>query len=113
MKREDVIGYTMLVIGFAVIVVMLFSLSARAAEEPTAKPIGPTMESGKDLSGENLSTPRSDPKAGELTKEMEKPMRAPDAGQEATSPSYRPLCGPAKNAINHVYCAEGYDTFAF
>lgn len=23
----------------------------------------------------------------------------------------RPLCGPAPNAINHVYCAEGYDSY--
>lgn len=113
MKRENVIGYTMLIVGFAVIVVMLFSLSARAAEEPTAQPIGPVMESGKDLADDSLSMPRIEPKAGELTREMEKPMRVPETIHETTSTGYRPLCGPAKNAINHVYCGEGYDVFAF
>lgn len=24
---------------------------------------------------------------------------------------YRPLCGPSPDAIGHVYCAEGYDSY--
>lgn len=113
MNRENIIGYAMLVMGLAVVAVMLFSLSALAADEPMEKAIGPVMESGKDLSDTGVAMPRTDPRAGELTKEMEKPMRTPDVGTESSHRGYRPLCGPAKDAINHVYCAEGYDSFAF
>jgi hypothetical protein len=85
MKRDIIIGYALLVMGFALIVVMLLSLSARAADQPIEKAIGPAMESGKDLSDRDLSMPRIDPKTVELTKEMEKPMRVPDTSQETKS----------------------------
>jgi hypothetical protein len=113
MERESLIGYAALVIGFVALAVVLFGLSALAADQPTATPIGPIMESGKDLSDQGLSMQRIDPKTGELTKEMEKPMQVPEVRDDSKPLGYRPLCGPAKNAINHYACGEGYDHLAF
>jgi hypothetical protein len=49
----------------------------------------------------------------ELTSEMERPMKVPDPRSDQALSDRQPLCGPWKNAINHVYCAEGYDTISF
>ncbi len=70
-----------------------------------------------DIKKESRATPpmgvREEVKAQELTKEMERPMSAPDPRSEQSLPDRQPLCGPWKNAINHVYCAPGYDVFSF
>ncbi len=113
MKWDQIIGYAMLFMGFVAMAIMLFGLAALAADPPMNKEIGPVMESGNDLSDRGMSTPRTDQRAGELTKEMEQPMRPPDVGSESSPAGYRPLCGPSKDAIHHVYCAEGYDTIVF
>jgi hypothetical protein len=108
MKRGILIGSATIVAAMAV---FLFGYSALAADQPMEKPIGPAMESGNDLSDHGLSMQRIDPKTGELTKEMEQPMRTPNASDESESPGYRPLCGPAKHAINHYACRGWYDVY--
>jgi len=110
MKRRILIGYAAVI---ATMTVLLFGLSALAADQPMDKPIGPVMESGKDLSDHGLSMQRIDPKTGELTKEMERPMRVPDVEPESKALGYRPLCGGRSDAIKHYSCGEGYDFLAF
>ncbi len=113
MKRETFKGYAMVLAGIAGMVVLLFGFSALGAEQPMEKPIGPAMESGKDFSDQGLSLQRIDPKTGELTKEMERPMRVPDSSREFKELGYRPLCGAGNAAVKHYACGEGYDFLAF
>ncbi|MEK7236751.1 MAG: hypothetical protein AAB242_09015 [Nitrospirota bacterium] len=88
--------------------------SALAVNQPVDKMIGPQMESGKDLTRPGTLDQRGEPTTGELSKEMERPMKAPDTRPaEDSQRGYRPLCGPSKDAINHYACGEGYEHFAF
>lgn len=84
-----------------------------AAEDTEGKRIGPSTE----ITKENLNQPtagmRDDLIISDLTKEAERPMSVPDPRSEMSLPDRQPLCGPWKNAINHVYCAPGYDSFSF
>jgi hypothetical protein len=54
---------------------------------------------------------REDQIASELSNEVEQPMTVPDSESLPTMSDRNPLCGPWKNAINHVYCAPGYDVY--
>jgi len=88
--------------------------SALAVDQPVDKMIGPQMESGKDLTRPGTLDRRGEPTTGDLSKEMERPMKAPETStSEDSQRGYRPLCGPSKDAINHYACGEGYDHFAF
>lgn len=113
MKRETLIGYMTVIAGIAAMTILLFGPSVFAADQPTAKPIGPVMESGKDLPDQGLSMQRIDPKTGEITKEMERPMRVPEVEQGSKALGYRPLCGTSNDPIHHYACGEGYDSLAF
>jgi hypothetical protein len=42
---------------------------------------------------------------------MEEPVQHQDMHNTEGMHNYRPLCSPALNAINHVYCARGYDSY--
>lgn len=113
MRREMIIRGALALAGLAAMALMAVP-SALATDQPVDKMIGPQMESGKDITNQRSSMQPVEPTTGELTKEMEKPMKAPDAGtSEESRPGYRPLCGPSKDAIDHYACGEGYDHFAF
>jgi hypothetical protein len=86
--------------------------SVPAVDQPVDKMIGPQMESGKDLTGPQTLDRREEPTKGELSKEMEQPIKVPETSPSKDSQSgYRPLCGPSKNAINHYACGEGYNSY--
>ena len=88
--------------------------SVLAVDQPVDKMIGPQMEPGKDLTRPGTLDRRGQPTTGELSKEMEQPMKAPETSpSKGSRPGYRPLCGPSKDAINHYACGEGYEHFAF
>lgn len=88
--------------------------SALAVEQPVDKMIGPQMEFGNDLTRPGTLDRRGEPKTGEMSQEMERPMKAPETNTpEDSTRGYRPLCGPSKGAINHYACGEGYNHFAF
>jgi hypothetical protein len=84
-----------------------------AADDMGGRMMGPST----DIKKETLPAPASEGRDAflvpELTKEMERPMRVPDPRSDQAMPDRQPLCGPWKNAINHVYCAEGYDAISF
>jgi hypothetical protein len=71
--------------------------------------------SSQDITKESAQRPSSDVRedhiAAELSKDVEQPMSVPDSESSPAMSDRRPLCGPWKNAINHVYCAPGYDVF--
>jgi hypothetical protein len=68
-----------------------------------------------DIKQESVQPPSTDVRddliASELSKEVEQPMTVPDSASLPTMSDRNPLCGPWKNAINHVYCAPGYDVY--
>jgi hypothetical protein len=68
------------------------------------------------MTKERMDVPKTpegqDPGAPEVAKPMQAPNGAGGEG-EKDHPGYRPLCGPWKNAIRHVYCSDGYDTISF
>ncbi len=113
MKRGMMIRSALVLAGLVAMALMAVP-SALATDQPMDKVIGPQMESGKDITNQRSSMQPAEPTTGELSKEMEKPMKAPDAGtSEESRPGYRPLCGPSKDAINHYACGEGYQQLAF
>jgi hypothetical protein len=71
--------------------------------------------SSQDINKESAQRPsidvREDQIASELSNEVEQPMTVPDSESLPTMSDRNPLCGPWKNAINHVYCAPGYDVY--
>jgi hypothetical protein len=71
--------------------------------------------SSQDINKESAQGPsidvREDQIASELSNEVEQPMTVPDSESLPTKSDRNPLCGPWKNAINHVYCAPGYDVY--
>jgi hypothetical protein len=71
--------------------------------------------SSQDINKESAQGPsidvREDQIASELSNEVEQPMTVPDSESLPTMSDRNPLCGPWKNAINHVYCAPGYDVY--
>jgi hypothetical protein len=71
--------------------------------------------SSHDINKETAQGPsidvREDQIASELSNEVEQPMTVPDSESLPTMSDRNPLCGPWKNAINHVYCAPGYDVY--
>lgn len=73
------------------------------------------IASSPDITKESVQQPSSDVRddqiASELSKDVEQPMSAPDSESWPAMSDRRPLCGPWKNAINHVYCAPGYDVY--
>lgn len=113
MKRDNLIGYAMLVMGFAAMAVVLIGLSALAADEPMEKAIGPAMDSGNSAPDHGLSMQRIDPKTGELTEEMERPMGVPDAGAQAGPADSKAFTGPTRNEISFANCTEGNDCVSF
>ncbi len=84
-----------------------------AAEDTEGKMIGPSMEIKKETVNQPTAGMRDDLIVPDLTKEVERPMSVPDPRSEMSLSDRQPLCGPWKNAINHVYCAPGYDSFSF
>jgi hypothetical protein len=68
----------------------------------------------KMLEGSETSYEKKMAEADLRQDQMVLPARQDDsrsARVKETDPGYRPLCGPSKNAINHVYCAPGYDSW--
>ncbi len=78
MKWRKSTGEGLLLTGLVAIAIMLFGLPVLAAEQPSAHPIGPILDSGKDLSNPDHSPQQMEPKAGELDKGKEEPMRVPE-----------------------------------
>lgn len=113
MKRDNLIGYAMLVMGFVAMAVVLTGLSALAADQPMENAIGPAMDSGKSAPDHGLSMQSIDPKTGELTKEMERPMGVPDAGTQSEPTDSKPFTGPTTNEISFANCTEGNDCVSF
>lgn len=108
--RGIVLKGCLLVMGVAVLT-MIFGSGVLAAEDTKGKMIGPSMEIKKESIERPSLGQREDLAVPELTKEFEHPMSVPDPRSEMVMPDRRPLCGPWKNAINHVYCAPGYDHY--
>lgn len=107
--RVTVFKGILVVVGVAALT-MVFGSLVFAAEDTEGKMTGPSMEMKK----ENIDKPslglRDDLVAPELTKELERPMSAPDSrAEEMVMPDRRPLCGAWGNAINNVYCVLGYE----
>jgi hypothetical protein len=73
------------------------------------------VSSSPDIKKESTQRPSSDVRedqiAAELSEDVEQPMSVPDSESLPAISDRRPLCGPWKNAINHVYCAPGYDVY--
>ena len=73
------------------------------------------VASSPDIKKESAQPPSSDVRdeqiATELSRDVEQPVSAPDSEPWPAMQDRRPLCGPWKNAINHVYCAPGYDVY--
>lgn len=69
--------------------------SVRAVDQLMDKMIGSQMEPGKDLARPGTLDQRGEPTTGELSKEMERSMKKPDASTSKDSHrEYRPLlCG--------------------
>jgi hypothetical protein len=84
-----------------------------AADDMDSRMIRPSTDLNKETGPAPGSEVRDAFLVPELTKEMERPMRMPDPRADQILPDRQPLCGPWKNAINHVYCAEGYDAISF
>lgn len=99
-----------LVMGVAVLA-MVFGSKALADDDTQDRMIGPSIEGKKESIEKSSPERRENLSVPEITKEFERPMSVPDPRSERVMPDRRPLCGPWKNAINHVYCAPGYDFF--
>ena len=74
------------------------------------------VASSPDISKESAQRPstdvRDDQIASDFSTDVEQPMSVPeDSASLPAMSDRRPLCGPWKNAINHVYCAPGYDVY--
>jgi hypothetical protein len=87
-----------------------------SAETTMAVQTDDTMvASSPDIRAESTQRPSSDVRedqiAAELSKDVDQPMSVPDSESWPAMSDRRPLCGPWKNAINHVYCAPGYDVY--
>ena len=74
------------------------------------------VASSPDISKESAQQPstnvRDDQIASDFSTDAEQPISVPeDSASLPAMSDRRPLCGPWKNAINHVYCAPGYDVY--
>ena len=109
-------------IRFAIFLALLLVLATWAmskvvsAETTTAAQGDDSMVAASpDIQKESAQRPSSDVRddqiATELSKDVEQPMRTPDAESWPAMPDRRPLCGPWTNAINHYACASGYDVY--
>jgi hypothetical protein len=97
------------------ITLLLWPATQVTAAEPTgAQPSSaPSTDFGRQAIGarkpvESNPVVRADP-----SQDADDSPRAQDDSQKAqdTPRCYRPLCGPSEQAINHVYCAPGYDSW--
>ncbi|HKU50863.1 MAG TPA: hypothetical protein VJQ25_00225 [Nitrospira sp.] len=109
-------------IRYVIFVALLLILATWAmskvvsAEPPTAIQADDSIvASSPDITKESAQQPSSDARddqiSSELSKNVEQPMSVPESEAMPAMPDRRPLCGPWKNAINHVYCAPGYDVY--
>ena len=74
-----------------------------------------TVAPSTDIKKESVQQPwfdlRDDQIVSAISQDAERPMSVPDSDSSMEMPDRRPLCGPWKNAINHVYCSPGYDVY--
>ena len=109
--RVTVFKGILVVVGVGALT-MVFGSPVFVAEDTEGKMTGPSMEMKKENIDKPSSGLRDDLVAPDLTKELERPMSAPDSrAEEMVMPDRRPLCGAWGNAINHVYYAPGHEHY--
>ena len=93
----------------------VYAVETAAIDQRDDMTVAPLTDLNKDTAKENAERPSSDVSDGriasEISTDVEHPMSVPDSESSIVMPDRRPLCGPWKNAINHVYCAPGYDVY--
>ena len=93
----------------------VYAVETAAFDQRDGMTVAPLTDLNKDTPKENAQRPSSDVSDGriasEISVDVEHPMSDPDLESSTVMPNRRPLCGPWKNAINHVYCAPGYDVY--
>ena len=96
----------------------VYAVETAAFDQKDGMTVAPLTDLNKDTAKERAERPSSDVSdvsdgriASEISTDVEHPMGVPDSESSIVMPDRRPLCGPWKNAINHVYCAPGYDVY--
>jgi hypothetical protein len=93
----------------------VYAVETAASDQKDGMTVAPLTDLNKDTAKERAERPSSDVSDGriasEISTDVEHPMGVPDSESSIVMPDRRPLCGPWKNAINHVYCAPGYDVY--
>jgi len=110
------IGNVMVIPVLLVMAAWVMSPSVYAVETTTSgqnneMTVAPSTDIKKESVQQLSSDLRDDQVVSEISKDVERPMSVPDSDSSMEMPDRRPLCGPWKNAINHVYCSPGYDVY--
>lgn len=112
---NQTIRYVMFIVLMLILATWAMSRVVSAETTTAVQADASMVVSSPDIKNESTQQAsadvRDDQVASEVSKDGEQPMSVPDSESLPDMSDRRPLCGPWKNAINHVYCAPGYDVY--